>query len=275
MKCAVISGGGNRGGYMAGLLQQKRPEYQTVYGNSTGANMAIHTALGLYDDLALSYANLTNNIYKRNPLNCRGKVSWVKAAFGLIAYNGFGDLSGLRELLEKNITDEVWGMLQDSGKNVVVAVTEMGYDPMKLTSVDSRNVSRSDMLDAIYASSCFWPMVSPHKGRYIDGGHMETILIDWAVDGGHKPEDIDVYVCREPFSRSKAEKPKNFIQTAESVIKGFRYVSEYEDLFRALDRGQIKWENIYWMQRGFDSNPMDFSRDVMQEIVKAGKNHKF
>lgn len=45
-RAAIISGGGRKGAYFAGLLSVTKPKYETVYGNSAKATQVRRVFIG-------------------------------------------------------------------------------------------------------------------------------------------------------------------------------------------------------------------------------------
>lgn len=271
-RAAIISGGGRNGAYFAGWLSVTKPEYQAVYGNSAGANMAMNVALNLYDELAESYGSLSNkDIWKRTPLRRNGKINYVKSIWHLLWNNGAGDMAAHRDYLEREIHSDMWRAFKQSGKTVKVAHVSLGWKPIGLYISEINKVGRKVALDDIHRSSAFWPLAQPIKKTYVDGGHMETLLVDEAIKDGYKPEDIDIYICRKEPENEYVGKPKNWFQTAIRIIEGYRHVIVYEDLIRAMKLGKVLEENVHWLpyEPGIDS--MNFDPAIMRKLVEWGR----
>jgi hypothetical protein len=272
-RAAIISGGGRNGAYFAGLLSKTKPEYSAVYGNSAGANMAINVALSLYNELAESYGKLSNeDIWKRSPLKRNGKINWVKSIWNLLWKNGAGDMGAHLDYLNREIHSDLWKGFKSSGKTVKIANVHLGYEPIKLFIDDiSKTSDRKYALERIHYSSAFWPLTEAINGVHVDGGHMETLLVDEAIKDGYKPEDIDVYICRKKPEIKHVGKPKNWFQTAIRIIAGYRHVIVYEDLIRAIEQGKVLEQNVRWLpyEPGIDS--MNFDPKIMKKLVQMGK----
>jgi hypothetical protein len=230
-------------------------------------------ALSLYNELAESYGKLSNeDIWKRSPLKKNGKINYVKSIWNLLWRNGAGDMGAHLDYLNREIHFDLWTAFKASEKTVKIASVDLGYEPIKLCIDDISKVnSRNYALLKIHYSSAFWPLTEAIFGQHVDGGHMETLLVDEAIKDGYMPEDIDVYICRKKPETKRVGKPKNWFQTAIRIIAGYRHVIVYEDLTRAIEQGKVLEKNVHWLpyEPGIDS--MNFDTKIMKELVEQGK----
>ncbi len=184
MKALVLSGGGAKGCWEAGVIKalvENGKEWDIFTGTSVGAlnaaMMAQHenpyTAVQKLCDI---WNNIeTNKVYKHHNFLKWLSVPWKQSVY---------DTTPLRELVKKNISYE---MHRNAGKTFIAVSVDM---------ISGKTIKHDFSVDGIMASAAFPLMFTPEKvyGKFLlDGGIREVTPLQAAIGAGAK--EIDVVMC--------------------------------------------------------------------------------
>ncbi|HXH19012.1 MAG TPA: patatin-like phospholipase family protein, partial [Chitinophagales bacterium] len=200
MKSLVISGGGSMGAFAGGiaeyLLAEKHRDYNLFVGSSTGALLLPFLALGEIDRIKKIYTEIKHSdIFDVNPIGFskmeetyKIKVSYLTLISRIfLEERTFGESRNLRRLIKRSLSKELYKRLQGSGKEVVVAVSNLCCEKLEYKS--SNDCSYEDFCDWLWASANMIPFMSLlEKGGcfYADGGLGVGVPIHEAVRRGAK-----------------------------------------------------------------------------------------
>jgi len=180
----ALSGGGSNGAYGAGVLagwtkRGERPEFDIVTGVSTGALTAPFAFLGsTWDDrLTQAYTG-----------KAAGKVLKPRG-LGLLFHTSFYSSSGLRALVDANVTDDLLQAIvaeHKRGRRLLIATTNLDTEEtviwdMGAIALRGDPASRQLFKDVLVASASI-PGVFPPSLIQIDGHGRR--LSEMHVDGG-------------------------------------------------------------------------------------------
>lgn len=185
----IISGGGDRGAFGAGVLKGwgkiadpefRRPEFDVVTGVSTGALIAPFAFLGTDEAYDVAYTAYRDP----NPHWFQLRKLWKI----LLKRESFMDNSGLRAEVEKSIDDSVLqAIAQGREKNRLLLIGTTNLDLGMLTTWDATRLAdevvsgtrgRSTFDDVILASTAIpavFPPVKIEGDLYVDGGVTRNI----------------------------------------------------------------------------------------------------
>lgn len=274
---AVVSGGGAWGSYSIGILSALRPDYSLVAGISTGALQAPLIALGEYDRLAEAYSNVTlDSIFSKRPFTRSGKVRWLRLAGKLLFFqHSLGEMENLRGLIAKFYTQADHERLVASGKIVIVGAVNMSQEPHRLKLFSPHTHDYSTFCAAMYASSCFYPigeMAKIGEDYYVDGGFLESIIVDEAIAAGIG--DLDVFVLKHQRTFRRRHRPDNMLEGLFRIAKAWRYDTVYENLEKAVARAKTDDNTtirVFRPPHQLSDNAMYFNKQQMQGWIALGR----
>jgi predicted acylesterase/phospholipase RssA len=152
----VISGGGARGAWGAGLSkaieQEFHFDFRYIVGTSTGALMAPFIAIKDFETLKAVYTNTSNNnILRHRIFNKKGKFTTRSFLAAIVNSKSITSSEPLRKLLHKKINEEKWSEIGASGVDFEVSTIALELGTVRYRS--SRNHKRKEMIDWIWASA--------------------------------------------------------------------------------------------------------------------------
>lgn len=214
MRSLVLSGGGAKGAYQAGvltvLLGEEGNRYDIVCGISVGALNGALVAMykpGEELDAAGRLLELWGSI--------RGAESIYRArTFGKLAAlwrPSVYDTAPLRALIKKHLDV---GKLRASGKKLAVGAVSLTSGRYQLFSGED-----ADIVEGVMASSAFPGMFEPVAIRnelWTDGGVREVTPLGAAIDLG--ATDVDVVLCSPAGVSRGFDKTPNVLQVAERTV---------------------------------------------------------
>lgn len=215
-KALVISGGGSKGAYAAGVVCSKEINYDLYVGTSTGALIALLAAAGKYSQLKYLYNNFSNEmIYDSVPFNRRGKLSKFKAVLNLIkGKSSFGNTSKLLSLIRENYT--IKDHYNIHGKTeIVVVVSNMTTKRAEYKS--SRNLTWQEFTYWAWVSTLAYPYSETEivdGCEYADGGFTVNFPIEYAAKNAHY---IDALIL-SPENENEVFENENVLQGIPSII---------------------------------------------------------
>lgn len=193
MKALVLSGGGAKGSYQAGVYYGLNQDYDLICGISVGALNGALIAQYKYSVNARTklhdvWHELSNKkVYKK----------WFGWPFVLPWRHSIYDSRPLHDLVKDNITKRGFK------KNFVCGA--VSYN----TGIYGLWDERSDhIVDAVIASSAFPVMLSPKKIKnqwHIDGGVVDITPLGAAIDRGATVIDVILPSYRDGMPRRKGE----------------------------------------------------------------------
>jgi len=307
-KAIVISGGGSKGAFAGGIVDylttKEKKDYDMYVSSSTGTLVQLLTSTGDIQKLKEGYTTVTNeDIWKINPFkvtdNKNGKIKaeldwlnviknllpryrfkrsdkfpWVKIVNSRIAIS-FGDSSNLLGLIKRFMSQkEYLRVKEELNKELIVCVVNATLKQVEYKS--SNDWGYDDFCEWTQASCSAYPFMSPvikNDYQYIDGGILETVPIQEAINRG--ATDIDVIILKE-------ENPKFEVEYIRNLIHGI--LTEVDMMHNELSKddvqiGKLKAKgeeitlNFYYTPRKLTNNSLVFDKDVMTEWWKEGYNY--
>jgi len=215
MRALVISGGGSKGAFGGGvaeyLIVNRKINYDIFSGSSTGALITPLLAAGAVDKAREVYTNVQqNDIFSSAPFFVKKKNGVIKTKINhlgimkmfLKGKKTFGDSYALRDLVRRTFTEEDYTKVLDSGKKVVIAVSNITNNTVEHKYL--RDHSYEDFVEWIWISANFTPFMSlvvKNGKEYADGGFGNFIPIREAIDIGATQIDAVVLTPRRKIKR--------------------------------------------------------------------------
>jgi len=197
----VLSGGGSRGAYQAGVWQALREmgvPIHMVMGASVGAINGAAIAQDAFSEAQELWRQLeTSQVFDLSHVLQKGGATYTS----------------LKTLLSEKL-DET--RIRASAMDYGLVTVELGKDPQEILQAKylwKEDIPEGMMIDYILASASCFPAVTPYEidgGAYIDGGFRDNLPIGMALDRGAeriiavKLNAMGV-IREEDLARAKAE----------------------------------------------------------------------
>lgn len=304
-RCLVVSGGGSKGAFAGGIVDylttKESVDYSLYVSSSTGTLIQLLTSTGNIPKLKEGYTTVTSkDIWKVNPFKViqnkngktKTKLNWWKVFrnlapslkvvrkskfpwFKIEKVDGaiaFGDSSNLLTLIKKFMTPkEYLRVKEDLKKELVVCVVNMTLKGVEYKS--SNDWGYDDFCEWTHASCSAYPFMSPvfkNDYQYVDGGILETVPIQEAINRG--ATEIDVILLKE-------ENPKFEIEYIRNILHGI--LTEIDMMHNELGKndvqiGKLKANNeevclnFYYTPRKLTNNSLVFDKDIMTDWWEEG-----
>lgn len=199
MRAMVISGGGSKGAFAGGvaqyLIDEMHYDYDIFVGTSTGSLLISHLAMNEVAKIRKVYTSVgPKDIFNSNPFTITTGKSGDKQ-IGINHLNivknflkgklTFGESLNLRKLITNSLSPQEFEKLKNSGKEVVVTVSNLSLDQVEYKSI--KDFDYDDFCDWIWISANFAPFMSLVKKdgcEYADGGFASMVPIEEAINRG-------------------------------------------------------------------------------------------
>ncbi|MCW5519580.1 patatin-like phospholipase family protein [Aureitalea sp. L0-47] len=205
MRALVISGGGSKGAFAGGvaqyLMEEKGHDYRIFVGTSTGSLLISHLALNKLEKIRKVYTSVNqDDIFSLRPFKIKkGKYGQKEIAidhFKVLRnfFRGsktFGESYSLRTLISNSLTQREFDELKQSGKEVVVTVSNLTLNQVEYKSI--QDFDYSDFCDWIWISCNYIPfmsLVKKNQNEYADGGFGSMVPIEEAIQRGATEVDV-------------------------------------------------------------------------------------
>lgn len=284
MRALVISGGGSKGAFAGGvaeyLIREKKNRYDLFVGTSTGSLMITHLALGKLDELREIYSNVdqktifsncpfTIKKYKGNQTVSINHLSTLRNF--LKGSKTFGESYNLRKMIEERVTDAYLEQVRNSGKHLVVTVSNLTLNQVEYKSLDE--VSFQDFRDFIWASSNFLPFMSllvKDSFEYADGGFANLVPIREAIRKGAKEIDAIILETEVPqLNRMPSRNPFNLITNLFNFMQ--IHIEKNNINAGRLDAMQQGVTlNLYYTPTVLTTNTLIFDKEEMRRWWRDG-----
>lgn len=210
-RALCISGGGAKGAWAGGLIQQMIEErgydWDIYIGSSTGALLITLVPLKEMNRLKEAYTNVNNkNIFSVDPFTKKGKINIFNAVWRIINNKtSLGESGGLMNMIKQMFTEEDFYNVRKLGKDVFACV--VNYTNNMIEYGHNQINSYEEYINFTLASTSVplaMNFVNINDSKYLDGGVLMHVPIQKAIDCG--ADEIDVIVLRpEEIDTSKWE----------------------------------------------------------------------
>jgi NTE family protein len=284
MRALVISGGGSKGAFAGGvaeyLLTEKQVEYDLFIGSSTGSLLMPLLALGEVARIKNIFTSVKqSDIFNVNPIGLSILEEKFKLKFSYLTLirrifferPTFGESKSLRKLIRKSLTKEKYKQLQNSGKEVIIAVSNLTKEKMEYKS--SNESEWEDFCDWMWASANVVPFMSLLRKDgcyYADGAFGDNIPISEAVRKGVKAMDVIVLEIKEREAMHR--KINNIVQLSSNIINFMSHqIVKYDLLIAELYSANPDYAIRTWfLPRLLTGNYLVFNPAEMKQWWQEG-----
>lgn len=287
MKALVISGGGSKGAFAGGvaqyLLEEKKKEYDLFIGTSTGSLMVTHLALGEVDELKAIYSNVNQKtIFSNCPFKIKNVNNQKTVSINhfntlkniLKGRKTFGESRNLKKMINKNITDKHIQRVKDSGKDVIVTVSNLTLNQVEYKSIN--DYSYEDFRDWIWASGNYIPFMSllvKNHYEYADGGFASLVPIEEAIKNG--ATEIDAIILQTEVTQLNKLPSKNPFSLITNLFEFMTEHIEHQNI--VIGKLKAKHQNIklnlYYTPVVLTTNSLIFEKEKMKQWWLDGFEH--
>lgn len=274
MKALVLSGGGSKGSFQAGVIDRlsAEPSYRSgfdiVSGTSVGAINS--SAIAMYNKKDFQEASRFLTDMWKSDLDI-WSLKFPPYLAGL--WNrSIGKNKGLKELLDKYLDES-----RIKNSNVKLQITTVDLlSGMKVVYSDNNNIRH-----AVLASSSFpiaFPPEETQNALFTDGGVMDIAPLSSVIEAG--ADEIVVVTTENPYgvNRIKKSSIKNVVGVASRVIELMTHEVLKNDIKMCAHinrnirsypfKKKIKLSVFYPTEAL--GNPLDFSNRMMEKQIKQG-----
>ncbi|MBW3520446.1 patatin family protein [Flavobacterium sp. NKUCC04_CG] len=282
MRALVISGGGSKGAFAGGLAEylltvQKR-EYEILIGSSTGSLLVPLLSIGETQKLKKVFTSVTqSDIFNICPFIITEKNGVFKTKinhFGVLktmlkGKKTFGESKNLRDLIGRTMTAADYSKIQQSGKDVIVTVSNLSSMQVEYKNV--RDCNYDDYCDWVWASTSMVPfmsLVNKNNFDYADGGMGDLVPIYQAILKG--ATEIDIIILKND-TQTKAPIKNAFVLTSR-VFEFMLNQIATDDLIlgkiEGLHRSIVL--NFYYPPEQLTTNSLIFNPEKMKAWWELG-----
>lgn len=272
-RALVISGGGSFGAFAGGLAKKMYDtgyRWNHFYGTSTGALLNTLISHNDFNQLKEIYTNVENrDIFSKAPFNQKGRLNVFRALWRTMwGRTSIGDAERLLNLIRNSYTEEVHNEVLYSGKVISSCVTN--YTKGRIEYGYNTKESYDDFVLYTFASASVpvaMDLVKIGEYEYLDGGVMEHVPIQKAIDDG--ADSVDVIVLRPDYVNSDDDWKSSGLMsvTMRTIDLLMREVSETDLIIGKLKNTLNKDINIniYYIPKNLQGNSLVFDKETMNE----------
>lgn len=268
-RALVISGGGAKGawggGIAHGLVNKHGAEWDKLYGCSTGSLLVTLTALREMTRLKEAYTTVnSDDIFSVNPFTKSGKINVLNAICRIVkGKTSLGESGKLLDKVFDFFTIDDFRKIQGSGKEIFCTVTNYSTGCVEYKS--SEKLSYADYVEYTVASTSVpiaMDLVRKDGGEYLDGGVMEHVPLQKAIDDG--ADVIDVIIMRPENYPAESWKAKNILQVFMRTVDLMEKEVSTSDVIigKLLARKDVTL-NFYYTPRVLTDNSLVFDKEQM------------
>lgn len=223
-RALVISGGGNKGAWVGGLLQylveERHYDWNMYYGTSTGAMLITLTALQQMHKLHDLFTNINQkNIFSINPFKKNSKdINIFKAIIRLLRHKtSFGTSDKLSAYLYQYFTHDDYENIKLIGKHIYPCVTN--YTTGHEEYIDNFNTTYEQYIKYVVAAASIplaMNLIDINGNLFLDGSIAQYVPIQKAINAG--ADEVDVIIPRPEHIRMSKWQPKNVIDVFSRTL---------------------------------------------------------
>lgn len=276
----VISGGGSKGAYAAGLtnrLYEMGVRWTGFYGTSTGSLLSLLISKNDFDSLKNLYTNVENkDVFDKPPFTKKGKLNIFRTLYRLLTgKNSIGSANNLYELIKKTFT--ISDYCETTNKGLKICACATNYTKGTIEYGSNFDNDYDTFLKYVFASASVpiaMDLVKIGDDEYLDGGVMEHVPIQKAIDDD--ADIIDVIILRPNYSEHTEKwKSKNIPTVAFRTIDLFmKEISDSDVIVGTLKAHRDKTVrlNFYYTNEKLTGNSLTFNKEKMLEWWNLGYN---
>ncbi|HMQ06777.1 MAG TPA: patatin-like phospholipase family protein [Saprospiraceae bacterium] len=289
MRALVISGGGSKGAFAAGvakyLIGDLNYQYDIIVGTSTGSLLGPLCATGDMQKVKLAYTTVgQKDIYNISPFIIKrlpdGSIKSRINHFNVIRMfikgkKTFGEHKNLRKTIERFFTRNDYEAVKQSNIKVVATVANLTLKKIEYKYL--QDYSYEDFCDWMWISSSFVPfmsLVEKNGFEYADGGFGNYIPVEEAIAQG--ATHIDVIVLSPRHRSVRISKTRNAFDIMMQSMYFMLQQIAYDDILIGHLQS-IYNENIhiryFFTPRELTEHSYFFDKNQMAEWWNEGYSH--
>jgi predicted patatin/cPLA2 family phospholipase len=269
-RALCLSGGGSKGAWAGGLVQQfieeRGYDWDMYFGTSTGS--LLNTLIPLKDMKRLkeAYTNVTNkNIFSVDPFTKRGKLNIFNAIWRIInSKTSLGESGGLEKILKSMFSPDDFYNIRKLDKHVWSCVSDYTHNQVQYGY--NQNLTYDEYIKYTLASTSVplaMNLVTVNGSDHLDGGVLMHVPIQKAIDEG--ADEVDVIILRPEKIDTTEWRPKNILDVMLRTIDIMQeHISEANVLIAQLNAGKkdVKLRIRYTPYKLTDNSLM-FDKELM------------
>jgi len=270
-RALVISGGGCKGawggGIAQGLYDLENARWDSYYGTSTGSLLIPSIAIGDFEKLKKAYTTInTDDIFSINPFNRRGNINILNTLWRLIRRKkSLGKAKKLKKKIKSLLSVKDYNQLLE--KEIKLCCNVTNFKNGKLQYIYNYDYKHCDYIDYTLASSSVPVVFAPVKindGYFFDGGVMENVPIQRAIEDG--ADEIDIIIHSPGEFTDINWKPNNMFDVATRTLQlMLRKTMKKDVIIAQLMANKDVRLNFYYTPRILTKNVLDFNSEKMEE----------
>lgn len=284
MRALVISGGGSKGAYAGGvaqhLIEEQQHNYDIFIGTSTGSLLLPHLALNEVQKIKSIYTNVrASDIFNINPflIKRKGNREYVSIRHWNVLWQmfrgkrTFGESKALRKNITKSFTEDEFNALKNSGKEVVVTVSNLSKNVIEYKSIGE--CTYTDFCDWMWISANFIPFMSlatKNGFEYADGGFGAVTPIREAIRRGAKEIDAIILEAENmEYNKVLGKNPFSLmVNLFGFVLDQIEFHNINEGKLAALSKDVSL--NLYYTPTKLTENSLIFDKRLMRNWWQRG-----
>lgn len=285
MRALVISGGGSKGAFAGGvaqyLMEEQHHDYDIFVGTSTGSLLISHLALSKIEKIKEVYTSVNqNNIFSIRPFRVKkGKFGSMEIGIDhfsvlrnmLRGSKTFGESQNLRKLIKKTFTEVEFNQLKESGKEVVVTVSNLSLNQVEYKSINDFNYN--DFCDWIWISCNYVPfmsLVQKDGCEYADGGFGSMVPIEEAINRGATSVDVVILETEVTYyNRLPSKNPFSLLTNMHSFMLD-RVEKQNIRIGKFVAGNHDAIINLYYTPTVLTTNSLIFNKEKMTQWWESG-----
>ncbi|MCF7560091.1 patatin-like phospholipase family protein [Sabulilitoribacter multivorans] len=286
MRALVISGGGSKGAFAGGvaqyLIEDLKHHYQMFIGTSTGSLLVSHLAINKIDKIKSVYTNVNNSsIFNVCPFVIKSKYGVQNIAINhfsvlknlLRGSKTFGESYNLKTLIKESITIDDFTLLKESGKEIVVTVSNLSLNQVEYKSI--KDFDYDEFCEWIWISCNYTPFMSLVKKygcEYADGGLGSMVPIEEAIKRGATVVDaIILQTETNQLNRMPSRNPFSLLTNMFNFMLD-RIESQNIKIGKFVASNNNAIINFYYAPTVLTTNSLIFNKEKMTKWWQDGYN---
>ncbi|UNY98186.1 patatin-like phospholipase family protein [Zhouia spongiae] len=284
MRALVISGGGSKGAFAGGvaqyLIEELGKDYQLIIGTSTGSLLANHLALNRVEKIKEVYTSVTNDdIFNKYPFTIKEKYGTKNVGINHInvlrnflrGSKTFGESYNLLELIRDTLTKEEFLALKQSGKEVVVTVSNLSMNEVEYKSI--LDYDYDEYCEWIWISANYTPfmtLVRKNGCEYADGGIGSMVPIEEAIKRG--ATEVDAIVLQTEVTHLNRMPSRNAFSLLTNMFAFMldRIENQNIRIGKFVASNQHVILNFYYTPVVLTTNSLIFEKEKMTKWWQRG-----
>jgi len=281
-KGIVISGGGSKGAFAAGVLEVIENDFDIYGGSSTGSLLVALLAAGKVDLAVKLYTVLlkVEKIYKDNPYNKENKIKILRVIrrFFFTNTNSLGSTRPLLDLIRESYTEKDHRRVLNRGKEIIVTVTDMSTP--RCIYISNKKYDWEQFTEYLWISTLAFPITEYFVKdgiTYADGGHTVPIPLK---EMSQRCDDLTA-IFLNPKKLYKKFNPKNILSGfLDTFLMKMRYdtiqqVEAMQEVINIKKAWNIPFKlTSYYPEEFLTENEMNFNKEEMIKFKELGNKAK-